>query len=215
MGTVKAESGAAVPNATVKMVNNSTGIARTTRTNSAGIYDAEALPEGTYQVEVEATGFERAVQSGIVVNVTDRVGVNFVLIATSSTAHDSAITPEDAAKKNPVSFNEASVDRGRKVFQTQCALCHGQKGDGKGDLAKEMKLTLADFTKPDALVKRTDGELFTVILKGKDMMPSQKGRMPEQQLWNLVNFLRALGGKVPAKPTAKEAADENVIFVPR
>jgi len=46
-------------------------------------------------------------------------------------------------------------------------------------------------------------------------MPTQKGRMTEPQLWNLVNYLRALGGNVPAKPTAKEAADENVILVPQ
>ena len=107
------------------------------------------------------------------------------------------------------------MDRGKKVYKTQCALCHGEKGDGKGDLATDMKLNLPDFTKPDALAKRTDGELFAIIGTGKDPMPSQKGRMSEQQLWNLVNYLRALSGKVPAKATAKESADENVILVPQ
>jgi mono/diheme cytochrome c family protein len=134
--------------------------------------------------------------------------------ATPSPAHDTVISPEDAARKNPVRFSEASVDRGKKVYNTQCALCHGEKGDGKGDLAKEMTLTLPDFTKPDALAKRTDGELFAIVSTGKDPMPSQKGRMTEPQVWNLVNYLRALGGKVPAKSTAKEAADENIILVP-
>jgi mono/diheme cytochrome c family protein len=129
--------------------------------------------------------------------------------------HDTIISPEDAARKNPIKFTEASVDRGKKVYKTQCALCHGEKGDGKGDLAKEMALTLPDLTKPDALDKRTDGELFAIIGTGKDPMPSQKGRMTESQLWNLVNYLRALGGKVPGKATAKEAADENVILVPQ
>jgi hypothetical protein len=46
-------------------------------------------------------------------------------------------------------------------------------------------------------------------------MPSQKGRMTDHQLWDLVNYLHALNGKVPAKATAKEGADENVIFVPQ
>jgi mono/diheme cytochrome c family protein len=78
-----------------------------------------------------------------------------------------------------------------------------------------MTLTLSDFTKPDALANRTDGELFAIVGTGKDPMPSQKGRMTDQHLWNMVNYLRALGGKVPAKSTAKEAADENVIFVPQ
>jgi len=134
---------------------------------------------------------------------------------TPSSPHDFAVSPEDAAKKNPMRFTEASVERGKKVFKTQCALCHGDKGDGKGDLATEMKLNLPDFTKPDSLAKRTDGELFAIIGSGKEPMPNQKGRMPDPQLWNLVNYLRALGGKVPAKSTAKESADENVILVPQ
>ena len=135
--------------------------------------------------------------------------------ATAPSPHNYVISPEEAARKNPIKFTDASVNRGKKVFATQCALCHGEKGDGKSDLAKEMTLTLPDFTQPDSLAKRTDGELFAIVATGKDPMPSQKGRMPEPQIWNLVNYLRSLGGKVPDKATEKEAADENVILVPR
>ncbi len=135
--------------------------------------------------------------------------------ATPSSPHNTGVSAEDAAKTNPIRFTEASVDRGKKVYKTQCALCHGDKGDGKGDLATEMKLNVPDLTKPGFLDGRTDGELFALVGTGKDPMPSQKGRMPEQQLWNVVNYLRALGGKVPAKPTAKEAADENVVLIPQ
>jgi len=135
--------------------------------------------------------------------------------APASSPHNNEISPEDAAKKNPIRFTDASVDRGTKVFKTQCALCHGDKGDGKGDLSKEMSLTLPDFTQADSLSKRTDGELFAIVSSGKEPMPSQKGRMPTPQMWNVVNYLRALGGKVPAKATPKEAADENVVLIPQ
>ena len=135
--------------------------------------------------------------------------------ATTASPHNYEISPEEAARKNPIKFTDASVNRGKKVFATQCALCHGETGDGKSDLAKEMTLTLPDFTQPDSLAKRTDGELFAIVATGKDPMPSQKGRMPETQIWNLVNYLRSLSGKVPGKATEKEAADENVILVPR
>jgi len=135
--------------------------------------------------------------------------------AAAPSPHNYVISPEDSAKKNPIKFTDASVARGKKVFNTQCALCHGEKGDGKGDVAKEMSLTLPDFTQPDSLAKRTDGDLFTIIGTGKDPMPTQKGRMTEAQLWNLVNYLRSLGGKVPAKASAKEAADENIVLIPQ
>src|SRR5271157_6076185 len=80
---------------------------------------------------------------------TQSSGASSSTAATPSSPHDFVISPEDAARKNPIKFTEASVDRGKKVFKTQCALCHGEKGDGNGDLAKEMTLTLSDFTKPD------------------------------------------------------------------
>jgi cytochrome c len=128
--------------------------------------------------------------------------------------HPAVISDEDKARKNPIKFTEVSVDRGKKIFNTQCALCHGAKGDGKGDLAADMKLNLPDFTKADTLKGRTDGEIFTIIGVGKDPMPGQAGRMTEQQRWNLVNYLRALSGKVPEKATGKEP-EENVILIPQ
>jgi hypothetical protein len=73
-------SGGVVPNAKVAITNTGTGvIARTLETNTSGIYTAEALPVGNYMVTVEATGFEKAVQSNITLNVADRLGINFTL----------------------------------------------------------------------------------------------------------------------------------------
>ncbi len=134
--------------------------------------------------------------------------------AAPASPHPAEITAEDKAKKNPVKFTEVSVDRGKKIYGTQCALCHGDKGDGKGELATDMKLNLPDFTKPDSLKDRTDGELFAIIGAGRDPMPSQAGRLSDVHRWNLVNYLRALSGKVPEKATGKEP-EENVILVPQ
>jgi mono/diheme cytochrome c family protein len=134
--------------------------------------------------------------------------------AAPASPHPAEITAEDKAKKNPVKFTEVSVDRGKKIYGTQCALCHGDKGDGKGELATDMKLNLPDFTKPDSLKERTDGELFAIIGAGRDPMPSQAGRLSDVHRWNLVNYLRALSGKVPEKATGKEP-EENVILVPQ
>ena len=134
--------------------------------------------------------------------------------AAPAAPHPATISGEDKARKNPVKFTEVSVQRGKKIFITQCALCHGEKGDGKGELAADMKLNLPDFTKADALKERTDGELFTLIGTGKDPMPGQGGRMTDPQRWNLVNYLRTLSGKEPEKSSGKEP-EENVIYVPQ
>ncbi len=126
-----------------------------------------------------------------------------------------AITDEDRNRKNPVDFTELTVERGRKLFESQCAMCHGEKADGKGEVAQEMQLALPDFTKAETLKGRTDGELFKIISLGNPVMPAQDKRMKDIHVWELVNFLRAAGGAVPAKSTGKELSDERYAEVPQ
>ena len=128
--------------------------------------------------------------------------------------HPGTISAADKARPNPVKFTDVSVERGQKIFKTQCALCHGDKGNGKGELAADMKLTVPDFTDPNTLKPRTDGELFTIIGSGGSTMPSQGSRLTETHRWNLVNYIRSLSGKAPEKATGKEP-DENTITVPQ
>lgn len=125
--------------------------------------------------------------------------------------HTFNITPEEKARKNPLRFSEISVERGKKLYSTQCAMCHGDKGDGKGDLAVEMKIQPPDLSNPAVLDKRTDGELFTIIQTGSSVMPSQGKRMNDQHKWELVNYLRALSGKKPLKSTQEELHEGTVI----
>jgi mono/diheme cytochrome c family protein len=118
--------------------------------------------------------------------------------------HTFNITPEDKARNNPIRFTDISVARGKELYLSQCAMCHGEKAKGKGTLAPEMNITPPDFTNPDLLSKRTDGELFAIIGQGLAPMPGQSTRLTAWQRWDLVNFLRAAEGKSPAKATAEE-----------
>jgi len=124
------------------------------------------------------------------------------------------ITAEDTARKNPVKFTENSVARGKKIYGSQCAMCHGQNADGKGDAAADMGIVPPDFTKADALKDRTDGDLFAILSQGSGVMPGQQERMKDKQKWDLINFLRAASGKVPEKSNGPDP-DENVVLVPQ
>jgi mono/diheme cytochrome c family protein len=104
------------------------------------------------------------------------------------------IPPEDAARVNPVKPTEESLSKGKKLYVIDCAMCHGDKGDGKGDMASDIK-NVTDFTNPDALKNRTDGELFYVIRKGKGDMPLEGDRAKDSDIWNLVNYVRSLAKK--------------------
>ncbi|HSC76927.1 MAG TPA: cytochrome c [Candidatus Acidoferrales bacterium] len=103
------------------------------------------------------------------------------------------IPEEEKNRKNPIPSSPESVGTGGKLFSSQCALCHGAKGDGKGDLAVELKLAVPDFTTAEWQKKRTDGEVNYIINTGHGRMPAQGTRLLEAQKWHLVNFLRTLG----------------------
>jgi mono/diheme cytochrome c family protein len=105
------------------------------------------------------------------------------------------IPPEAAAKVNPVKPTAESLARARKLYGIDCAMCHGKTGDGKGDMASDIK-NVTDFTNPDALKKRSDGELFYITRNGKgDDMPPEDGRAKDEDIWNLVNYVRAFAKK--------------------
>ena len=119
--------------------------------------------------------------------------------------HQFVFTAEQKMLKNPEKFTEESVEKGKKLFATQCAMCHGKTGDGKGDLAAVMHVNPPDFTNPGILSARTDGEIFTIINVGSPSMPAEAKRLKTNQTWDLVNFLRTLEGKKPAKSVGTQA----------
>jgi mono/diheme cytochrome c family protein len=54
---------------------------------------------------------------------------------------------------------------------------------------------ITDFTKPDVLKNRTDGELFYEIRNGKGDMPPEGDRAKNDDIWNMVNYIRSLAKK--------------------
>lgn len=108
---------------------------------------------------------------------------------------DAAIPAQAAKQPNPVKSSPESLARARKWWGLDCAMCHGNNGDGKGSLAADMKLQLADFTNPAALKDRTDGELFYIIKTGTQDMPPEGDRVKPQENWDLVNYVRSLAKK--------------------
>lgn len=120
----------------------------------------------------------------------------------SKVTDDYKISAEDAAKVNPVKSTPEGLGAARKVFGYDCAMCHGEKGDGKGEVVESMKLTMHDWREPATLAGKTDGELFYIITKGKGKMMAEGDRVPEKLRWNLVNLVRALA----AKPAEQKSA---------
>jgi len=108
---------------------------------------------------------------------------------------ESKIPQEDIDKKNPVKPTPEGLAAARKVYGYDCDMCHGAKGDGKGDVVESMKLTMHDWHDPATFAGKTDGELFYIITKGKGKMMGEGDRVPETMRWNLVNLVRSYSKK--------------------
>jgi len=101
------------------------------------------------------------------------------------------MAPEDAAKrKNPVAADAASIARGKKLFQVNCASCHGAQGKGDGQAGRALKPKPADLAAMAG--QHPDGDFAWKIANGRSPMPAWKGALSEAQIWDTVNFIQSL-----------------------
>ncbi len=74
------------------------------------------------------------------------------------------------------------------LYKSKCQVCHGP--DGKGTAAGQ-KLGVRDFRSPE-VAKMTDAELFGITKKGKEKMPAYDKKLTDDQIKDLIKFIRTL-----------------------
>ena len=95
-----------------------------------------------------------------------------------------------AFARNPYPQSVASIDRGRSLFQKNCAVCHGPEGRGDGVAAlAERPEDLTRIAKPPMF---PDGVVAYRIANGVGLMPAWRSTLSENQIWDLINFIRAI-----------------------
>ena len=111
---------------------------------------------------------------------------------------ETATTAPVTAVRNPVKPTAESQARAKALYRIDCALCHGDNGNGKTDIATSMELTLDDWTDPKTLAGKQDSELFNIIRNGKDKMPPESaGRANDTEVWNLIIYIRTFSKSQP------------------
>jgi mono/diheme cytochrome c family protein len=94
--------------------------------------------------------------------------------------------------KNPTPATAESIAKGQNLYKKSCELCHGEKGDGSGQMASILTKKPSNLTDKKAMAKFTDGELFWMITKGKLPMPTFEKTITATDRWHIVNFVRSL-----------------------
>jgi mono/diheme cytochrome c family protein len=109
---------------------------------------------------------------------------------------DQAASPAAAVPaNNPVKPTTESQTHAAATFKIDCAMCHGENGNGKGDLVSDMGLSMKDLRDPATLEGKTDGEIYTIIHDGKGKMPAEGDRAKPDDIWNLVILVRSFAKK--------------------
>jgi mono/diheme cytochrome c family protein len=103
--------------------------------------------------------------------------------------------PAPVKKENPVKSSPEVLAAAKKVFGYDCAMCHGESGNGKGDLVESMSLKMKDWHDPAVLTGLSDGEIFDLIVKGKDKMVGEGDRLAPAKVWGLVHYVRTFAKK--------------------
>ncbi len=100
-----------------------------------------------------------------------------------------------AKNVNPLAgdFSEETLKTGIKFFVTNCAICHGEKGEGGEKLSVGEKMAL----KPPSLLsekvrKWSDGQIYHVITMGQGVMGPYASHIPDKYRWQVVNYIRTL-----------------------
>lgn len=98
---------------------------------------------------------------------------------------------------NPLPASDENIQAGRENFSHYCMVCHGLDGQNTGvPFADRMSPPVPPLDSP-AVQRYTDGQLKWIIDNGifPSGMPASKGILNDDEIWQIVTFLRHLPPK--------------------
>jgi mono/diheme cytochrome c family protein len=115
-------------------------------------------------------------------------------------------------------YDPAQIVRGRELYATHCAECHGISGLGDGERADELGGFTSDLTDLEAMLTLSDDNLYTVITEGQgEDMQGFADTLSEAERLDVVTYVRTLSlsnadaiAQQPLTPPA-ETAEVNAV----
>ena len=128
--------------------------------------------------------------------------VNTLLVAQEVPFHQAPASAH--AEKNPLAGQTATAEAGRRLYAANCAACHGERGEGQGNIP-----ALAT----GAAQQASDGDLFWFVTRGdvNNGMPGWN-QLPETQRWQIVAYLKS--GQLPQASSTLAGASTGRIGAP-
>ncbi len=96
-----------------------------------------------------------------------------------------------ASLKSPLSEEQVDMESGKELYVIYCGLCHGNKGDGQGNLVKREKI-LGIPSYADVGRAINEGSTYHTIYYGKNAMGSYANQLNENERWQVVAYVMKL-----------------------
>jgi mono/diheme cytochrome c family protein len=107
---------------------------------------------------------------------------------------------------NPFHPTPQVLANGKMLYETYCAVCHGEQGNGDGPIAA--KIPPPTSYKADRVMGYPPGRMFHVITMGSNKMPSYAVQLTPDERWQVILYIRTqlqglpdVGGAAPGDGT--------------
>ena len=142
----------------------------------------EAVPYETYS---EHEVFKNGKEGQLPAPGTIKRG--FVPFEIPNTTEGYALAKETL--KSPLDSLSLNPENGKALFNIYCAICHGEKGDGKGNLVKREKFLGVPSYKDRVI---TEGSIYFVETYGLNSMGSHANQLTQEERWQVADYVLKL-----------------------
>jgi mono/diheme cytochrome c family protein len=112
--------------------------------------------------------------------------------------------------KNPIAYSDDNLSSGKQLYTIYCAICHGDKGDGKGTLAKREKiLGIPSYNDQGRAI--TEGDVYHVMYYGLNTMGSYAAQTSEEERWQIAHYVMKLKDALDGKPERQTVNDDSQV----
>ena len=94
-----------------------------------------------------------------------------------------------ATLKSPLDSLSINQDKAKELYTVYCAICHGDAGDGKGNLVVKEKFLGVPSYKDREI---TEGSIFHVITYGLNSMGSHANQLSQEERWVVADYVLKL-----------------------
>ncbi len=130
--------------------------------------------------------------------------------------HDPAKWQEEYDKagailQNPLELTDANIAEGKRLYEINCKVCHGEKGEGNGQIVElpdggDGPYTARPPSYSNRLKEITDGHMFYAVSYGRNMMGGYGFQLSVEERWQVIQYIKGLAGlNASAAPVAADS----------